>query len=121
MLNKLLRSENNTNKRSISFPLKYIGAYQKEWELDMKKLKSSFQRALDYKKSHIHAIQRERKLVELNHLWADSAHQRISEELFDFMRVRCDALKTEYLQELEDTKKYYLEREKEIVDRYSSL
>ncbi|KAG8198958.1 hypothetical protein JTE90_001758 [Oedothorax gibbosus] len=109
----------NEKKITSQWLYPFRGAYQKEWELDMKKLKSSFQRALDYKKSHIHAIQRERKLVELNHLWADSAHQRISEELFDFMRIRCDALKTGYLQELEETKKYYLEREREIVDRFS--
>ncbi|GFR32004.1 uncharacterized protein TNCT_54101 [Trichonephila clavata] len=95
----------------------FRGAYQKEWELEMKKLKLGFQKALDYKKSHIHAIQRERKLVELNHLWTDSAYYRITEELFDFMRMRCEKLKTRYLEELEETKRYYLEREKEIVDK----
>lgn len=109
----------NEKKITSQWLYPFRGAYQKEWELEMKKLKLSFQKAIDYKKSHIHAIQRERKLVELNHLWADSAHQRISEELFDFMRTRCDKLKVEYLKELEDTKKYYLEREKEIVDRFS--
>ncbi|GFU26477.1 uncharacterized protein NPIL_616401 [Nephila pilipes] len=95
----------------------FRGAYQKEWELEMKKLKLGFQKALDYKKSHIHAIQRERKLVELNHLWADSSYYRMSEELFDFTRMRCEKLKNHYLEELEETKRYYLEREKEIVNK----
>ncbi|GBN37476.1 hypothetical protein AVEN_152645-1 [Araneus ventricosus] len=99
----------------------FRAAYQKEWELEMKKLKLGFQKALDYKKSHIHAIQRERKLVELNHLWADSAYYRMSEELFDFMRLRCEKLKNHYLEELEDTKKYYLEREKEIIDKCTKV
>ncbi|GFY67662.1 uncharacterized protein TNIN_412461 [Trichonephila inaurata madagascariensis] len=95
----------------------FRGAYKKEWELEMKKLKLGFQKALDYKKSHIHAIQRERKLLELNHLWTDSSYYRMTEELFDFMRMRCEKLKTRYLEELEETKRYYLEREKEIVDK----
>ncbi|GIX91747.1 uncharacterized protein CDAR_4971 [Caerostris darwini] len=95
----------------------FRGEYQKEWELEMKKLKLGFQKALDYKKSHIHAIQRERKLVELNHLWVDSAYYRMSEELFDFMRIRCEKLKDRYLEELEETKRYYLQREREIVDK----
>ncbi|CAL1281174.1 unnamed protein product, partial [Larinioides sclopetarius] len=99
----------------------FRAAYQKEWELEMKKLKLGFQKALDYKKSHIHAIQRERKLVELNHLWADSAYYRMSEELFDFMRLRCEKMKNHYLEELEETKKYYLEREKEIIDKCTKV
>ncbi|KAF8787147.1 hypothetical protein HNY73_008774 [Argiope bruennichi] len=99
----------------------FRAAYQKEWDLEMKKLKLGFQKALDYKKSHIHAIQRERKLVELNHLWADSAYYRMSEELFDFMRLRCEKLKNHYLDELEETKRYYLEREKEIIDKCTKV
>ncbi|XP_015930378.2 dynein regulatory complex subunit 2-like [Parasteatoda tepidariorum] len=95
----------------------FRGTYQKEWELEMKKLKLGFQRALDFKKAHIEAIQTERKLVELNHLWADSAHYKISQELFDFLNLRCEKLKTRYMEELEETKRYYLEREKEITDK----
>lgn len=95
----------------------FRAAYQKEWGLEMTKLKLAFQRALDYKKAHIHAIERERKLCELNHLWADCAHYQISEELFDFLRKRCEELKQKYLDELEETKKYYLEREEEILDK----
>ncbi|XP_035214987.1 golgin subfamily A member 6-like protein 22 [Stegodyphus dumicola] len=88
---------------------------QKEWLLELKMLKLAFLKALDYKKSHIHAIQRERKLIELNHLWADSSHYRTLEEINDFMRGRCEKLKLRYLEELEEIKKYYLEKEQEII------
>ncbi|GIY88289.1 hypothetical protein CEXT_233411 [Caerostris extrusa] len=37
------------------------------------------------------------------------------EELFDFMRIRCEKLKNRYLEELEETKRYYLQTEREIV------
>lgn len=95
----------------------FRAAYQKEWELEMTKLKLAFQKALDYKKAHIYAIQRERKLCELNHLWADCSHYQISEELFEFMKKKCEKLKENYLEELEETKKYYLEREQQILDK----
>lgn len=106
----------NEKKITAQFRNRFREERQKEFNLDLQKLKHAFQASLDLKKTHIHTLQRKRRMCVLNHLWADSAHYKNTEELFDYLRERAEKLKKHYLQELDETKNYYLQLEQQLLE-----